>query len=63
MTRKEKTIRRVLLQRVDCIDKLLKMADLPLIDRMYYQGKKEGLMQGVDIVAESLESIEIELNK
>ena len=63
MTRKEKTIRRVLLQRAECIDKLFESerSDLSPGDIEYFKGKRVGYMQAFSLVAESLESIKIEL--
>jgi len=62
MTRKEKTIRRVLLQRAECIDKYLgQCAGLTPEDREYFKGKREGFLQAYSLVAESIESLRIEL--
>ena len=61
MTRKEKAIRKVILQRVTCIDKLFVWANLSPQENAYYQGKREGLMQAYSLIEESLESIKIEL--
>lgn len=63
MTRKEQAIREVILQRVDCLDKIQENTLLSPMEKAFYMGKKEGLMQAYSLVAESLESIEIELNK
>ena len=62
MTRKEKTIRRVLLQRAGSIDKYLgQCSELTPMDREYFKGKREGFMQAFSLVAESIESLRIEL--
>lgn len=62
MTRKEKTIRRVLWNRVRCIDKYLSQcSELTPMDREYFKGKREGYMQAFSLVAESIESLRIEL--
>ena len=62
MTRKEKTIRRVLWNRVRCIDKYLaQCSELTPMDREYFKGKREGFMQAFSLVAESIESLRIEL--
>lgn len=61
MTDKEKAIRDVIIQRVDVLDKILGNTNLSPMEKSYYQGKRDGLMQGHDLVGDSLESIEIEL--
>ena len=62
MTRKEKTIRRVLLQRAGSIDKYLgQCSELTPMDKEYFKGKREGFMQAFSLVAESIESLRIEL--
>ena len=62
MTRKEKTIRRVLLQRAGCIDQYLgQCSELTPMDREYFKGKREGYMQAFSLVAETLASLRIEL--
>lgn len=61
MTDKEKAIRDVIIQRVDVLDKILENTNLSPMEKSYYQGKREGLMQGHDLVGDSLESIEVEL--
>lgn len=62
MTRKEKTIRRVLLNRARCIDKYLSQcSELTPMDMEYFKGKREGFMQAFSLVAESTESLRIEL--
>ena len=62
MTRKEKTIRRVLWQRVECIDKYLAQCKgLTKEDREYFKGKREGFIQAYSLVAESQASLIIEL--
>ena len=62
MTHKEKAIRDVILQRVEILDKVIENAKLSPMEKSYYQGKRAGLMQGHDLVGDSLESIEVELN-
>jgi hypothetical protein len=61
MTDKEKAIRDVIIQRVDILDKILENKNLSPMDKSYYQGKRDGLMQGHDLVGASLGSIEVEL--
>ena len=62
MTRKEKTIRKVLRQRAECIDKYLgQCSELTPMDREYFKGKREGYMQAFSLVAETLASLRIEL--
>jgi len=62
MTRKEKTIRKVLRQRAECIDQYLgQCSELTPMDREYFKGKREGFMQAFSLVAESIESLRIEL--
>jgi len=61
MTAKEDAIRKVILKRVDIIDTILSNGNQTPLNKAYYQGKKDGLMQGFDLVGEILESILIEL--
>lgn len=63
MTDKEIAIRDVIAKRVDIIDKILEVANLSPLEKTYYQGKRDGLMQGYDLVGDSLESICIELEE
>lgn len=62
MNAKEDAIRKVILKRVAIIeDYILKNEKLTESDREYYKGKRDGLMQGFDLVGDTLESISIEL--
>lgn len=63
MTKKEQAIREVILKRVECLDKIQENTLLSPMEKAYYKGKKDGLMQGFDLVGDSLESIQIELEK
>lgn len=58
---KGKAIRRVIEQRVAAIDRILKREDLTKEDRAYYEGKREGLMQGHSLAGSMLQSISVEL--
>ena len=62
MNAKDEAIRKVILKRVAIIeDYILKNEKLTESDREYYKGKRDGLMQGFDLVGDTLESISIEL--
>ena len=61
MNEKDKAIRMAILQRVEAIDTVLKRTNLSPMEKAYYAGKREGLMQGHDLAGSSLESIEAEL--
>ena len=62
MNAKDEAIRKVILKRVAIIeDYILKNEKLTESDKEYYKGKRDGLMQGFDLVGDTLESISIEL--
>ena len=62
MTSKDQAVRKVILQRVAAIDRLLKEnGNLSPNERAFYLGKKEGLMQGYDLAGASLKSVSVEL--
>ena len=62
MTKKEQIIRKVIVQRTNAIDELLKNnSNLSPTERAYYIGKREGLMQGHDLAGSTLKCITAEL--
>ena len=61
MTEKEEAIREVLIRRADVIDIAIIVGNLSREDAAFYEGKREGLMQAYDLVAQSLESILVEI--
>ena len=63
MTEKENAIREVILKRIDVLEKVIDQnKNLSPMEKSYYQGKIVGLMQGFDLVGDSLESIMVELS-
>ena len=63
MTPKEKAIRDVIQQRIDVLDRVMENTLLSPMEKSYYKGKRDGLSQGFDLVGDSLESIQIELER
>jgi len=63
MTPKEQAIRDVIQQRIDVLDRVMRNTLLSPMEKSYYQGKRDGLLQGFDLVGDSLESIKIELER
>ena len=62
MNARDEAIRKVILKRVAIIEeRILKNEKLTKSTREYYKGKRDGLMQGYDLVGDSIESISIEL--
>ena len=58
---KEKAIREVLEKRIDVLDRVLIDAPLNERDRSYFIGKKEGYLQALDLLNETIECIAVEL--
>lgn len=59
---KEDSIKRVLEVRAGVLKRVLKNQELPSDDKNYFEGKLEGYNQAIDLLNESLESIEVELH-
>ena len=62
MTTKDEAIRKVLLQRKAVIEEhILPNPNQTPLNRAYYEGKRDGYNQALDLLSETLESIRIEL--
>lgn len=59
---KEDSIKRVLEIRAGVLKRVLKNQELPPDDKNYFEGKLEGYNQAINLLNESLESIEVELH-
>ena len=62
LTEKEKAIRKVLEKRMEVIEEyILPSNNQSPLNLAYYEGKRDGYQQALDLLNDSLESIKVEL--